>query len=322
VSKQQRGAAVILAILIVALAASTAAFAVWQQSLWTRQMENLTERSKADALALSTIELARGILIDKDKSGKPLADFIAESGSQTLSTPAEGASINGLLVELQGRFDLNNLALAAGNPHQTLQLDAFRRLLDSLHLKPELAKNVADWLDSSADNTTADLYYLGLDPPYRAAKQRFTDVSELARVKDFDADTLRKLAPFVTALPCVGTPGVQATCESALNVNTAAPEVLAAVFAMSPDVATTIIEARKKKIFANKAEFTTLWNPPQGSTTATLPYDTKCQFFLANVKVASGRVQAGYSALLTTITGASPGGDPWPGIIWIKEVAN
>lgn len=287
-------------------------------------MENLTDRSKADALALGAIELARGILADKDKDGKPLADTIAATpDGQALSTPAEGASIKGVLVELQGRFDLNNLALAAGNPHHTPQIEAFRRLLTTLHLEPELADNVAAWLDSTSDNTTADLYYLGLDPPYRAAKQRLSDVSELARVKGFDADKVRKLAPFVTALPCVAPSGGQAGCESALNVATALPEVLAAVFLMGPDVAATIVEARKNKPFADKAAFTTAWNQPPNTAAAAMPtYDIKSQFFLTTVQVTSGRVQAGYSALLTTIPNATPGGTNWPGIIWVKEVAS
>ena len=168
--KHQRGAAVILAVLIVTLAASTAAFALWQQSLWTRQMENLTDRSKADALAVGAIELARGILADKDpRTGKGPADYIAETGSQEMSTPAEGATINGNLVDLQGRFNLNNLA--NGLPHQAQQLVAFKQLLENLNLDASLADNLVQWIDSDPGNTTADLYYLGLDPPRRAAKQ-------------------------------------------------------------------------------------------------------------------------------------------------------
>ena len=37
--RRQIGVAVITAMLIVALAASTAAFSLWQQSLWVRQAE-------------------------------------------------------------------------------------------------------------------------------------------------------------------------------------------------------------------------------------------------------------------------------------------
>lgn len=314
--KQERGVAVILAILIVTLAVSTAAFALWQQSLWTRQMENLTDRSKADALAIGAIELARGILADKDpRTGKGPADYIAETGSQEMSTPAEGASINGNLVDLQGRFNLNNLA--NGLPHQVQQLAAFKLLLENLNLDGALAQNVADWIDSDPGNTTTDLYYLGLDPSRRAAKQRITDVAELARVKGFDAQTLAKLAPYITALPCVGTPN----CESALNVNTATAQVIAAVFGMPANTAATIVETRKKKAFASKDEFTVLWAPPTPAAASAVNFDTKSAFFLTTVKVTSGRVQAGYAALLTTVPGATPGATNWPGIIWVKEVA-
>jgi general secretion pathway protein K len=279
-------------------------------------MENLTDRSKADALAVGAIELARGILADKDqRTGKGPADYIAETGSQEMSTPAEGATINGNLVDLQGRFNLNNLA--NGLPHQAQQLVAFKQLLENLNLEPSLADNLVQWIDSDPGNTTADLYYLGLDPPRRAAKQRVTDVAELARVKGFDADTLAKLTPYVTALPCLVTPN----CESALNVNTATAQVIAAVFAMPANTAATIVETRKKKAFASKNDFTILWAPPTPAAANAINFDIKSDFFLTTVKVTSGRVQAGYSALLTTIPGATPGGSNWPGIIWVKEVA-
>ena len=313
--KHKRGAAVILAILIVTLAASTAAFAMWQQSLWTRQMENLTDRAKADALALTALDWARGILIAKDsKTGETGADKIARNGIGTVTTPAEGTSVSGELHDMQGRFNLNNLT--NGLPHHDQQMKAFQALLDALHLDAALAQGVADWVDGSPDNTTADLYYLGLDPAYRAAKQKFVDVTELARIKGFDAATVDKLAPYVAALPCIGQ---VANCESALNINTATPEVLASTFGISVNDAQAVL---KHAPFTSKDDIKQYLPASVATAAAAVNYDVKSQFFLATVKVSSGRVDAGYAALLSTGAGATPGGANWQGIIWVKEAAN
>jgi hypothetical protein len=46
--RAQRGIAVAVAVLVVALATSTAAYILWHQSLWLRQVENITTRAQAD----------------------------------------------------------------------------------------------------------------------------------------------------------------------------------------------------------------------------------------------------------------------------------
>ena len=51
--KRARGFAVVMAMLVVALAASVAAYMAWQQSLWVRQAENLGNLAQADSIARS-----------------------------------------------------------------------------------------------------------------------------------------------------------------------------------------------------------------------------------------------------------------------------
>jgi general secretion pathway protein K len=76
--------------------------------------------------------------------------------------------------------------------------------------------------------------YLGLEPPYRAANRALTTVDGLARVKGFDAETLARLRPFVTALP-------QAT---QVNVNTAPADEMAAVLSVSDEQGQAIVQYR------------------------------------------------------------------------------
>ncbi|MFO1432223.1 MAG: type II secretion system minor pseudopilin GspK [Candidatus Competibacteraceae bacterium] len=102
------------------------------------------------------------------------------------------------------------------------QLQVLQRLLDLLELDPAIADAIADWIDpdkDKRDNGAEDGDYEGLDPPYVAANQPLTSVTELRLIKGIDAAVYNKLAPYVCVLP----PG------TALNVNTASPVVLAAL---------------------------------------------------------------------------------------------
>ena len=97
-----------------------------------------------------------------------------------------------------------------------------QRLLELLELDPAIADAIADWIDpdkEKRDNGAEDSDYEGLDPPYVAANQPLTSVTELHLIKGIDAAVYNKLAPYVCVLP----PG------TALNVNTASPVVLAAL---------------------------------------------------------------------------------------------
>ncbi len=102
------------------------------------------------------------------------------------------------------------------------QFQVLQRLLELLELDPALADAIADWIDADKEkraNGAEDSDYEGLDPPYVAANQPLTSVTELRLIKGIDAATYNKLAPYVCVLP----PG------TALNVNTASPVVLAAL---------------------------------------------------------------------------------------------
>ena len=216
---RQRGFAVVMAMLIVALAASVAGFMAWQQSMWVRQAENLSNLAQADAIARAAGRWAQMALIEDGR--KSANDHEGEFWATALpAIPVEHGSATIRLVDLQGRFNLNNL-VQGGKPSAP-DVAAFRRLLELAGLAPDLANAVIDWIDGDSDPTfpggAEDVDYLALQPPYRAANRPLIDVGELARVKGFDAKALAKLAPFVAALPA----------PSALNLNTAPAEVLTA----------------------------------------------------------------------------------------------
>jgi general secretion pathway protein K len=127
------------------------------------------------------------------------------------------------------------------------------------------------------------------------------DTAELALLPGFDAAVRSRLRPFVAALPRY-TP---------VNVNTASPEVLAAVVRdLDLDDARALTANRSRAYFRNLSEF--LVQLPPGAAVDGNDITTASQFFIASMRVTIGDAQARGSALLMR---DAPG---WPAVVWRK----
>ena len=285
----QEGVAVVLAVLVVALATSTAAYMLWNQSLWIRQVENLAARAQTDALARAAASWAAAILAEDDQA----IDHLGEPWARRMAPfAAERAELAGAISDEQGKFNVNNLVREG--EASTRDLVAFQRLLAALGIPASLAEAVIDWLDPddevTAPNGAEDQHYLALEPPYRAANRPLVELGELMRVRGFSAEIVARLAPFVTALP-EATP---------VNVNTAPREVLQAIVpTLSAQDAQRLVETRAKRPFASREEFQ---RALPGTRTAAAPIDVqidvRSRYFRADATVRLGRVIAGYRCLL------------------------
>ena len=302
VRESQRGVAVVLAMGLVALAAIAAAAMLASQSTWSRHAELSSEHAQAQALVGAGIDWARALLADDRRASS--VDHLGEAWAQRLPpVPVQNGELAGQIDDQQGAFNLNNLVRsgAVSPPH----LAQFRRLLEILGLPVALAGALADWLDADHEpqpqGGAEDGYYQGLQPPYRTAGRPLTDVAELALVRGFDAGVRARLRPFVTALPRF----------TAVNVNTASPEVLAAVIEdLDLDAARELAEQRSRAYFRSRAEF--LAQLPAGAAAAANDIATSSDFFLASARVTIGGAQARGSALLAR----GPAG--WPAVVWRK----
>lgn len=301
----QKGMAVITAILVVALVASAASFMAWQQQLWVRQVENLNQQAQSRVVVLTAMQWARSILAQDARNNQ--VDHLEEGWAQALAPlPVEGGELAGELTDQQGLFNLNSL-VRAGKTSAT-DLAVFRKLLELLQLPPDLAAAVIDWIDPDAVVTypggAEDMDYLALDPPYRAGNRVLTTVDGLYRIKGFDAATVERLRPFVTALP-------QAT---PVNVNTAPAEVLAAVIAELPlDQAQALVTARKGKHFKDIADFRARLPKTVTEVNETL-LSVGSHYFLVTGHARFGRAKVGYQALLEREATA------WPKLVWLKNI--
>jgi general secretion pathway protein K len=302
VSRRESGVAVITAILVVAVAASAATLMLAQQSAMVDQAMLITSRAQGDLYARAGIDWARGVLQEDSRTGKQL-DYLGEAWAQPIAAlPVERALVSGTITDEQGKLNLNSLV----GTYEKESREAFVRLLASQGLAPELADAVVDWIDDNADLSgpggAEDAYYLSLRKPYRAANAPMVQVEELYRVRGFDAATVRKLRPYVSALPVA----------TKVNVNTA-PEAL--VYAMFPQeiaraaIARFLTERRTKPA-------TTIEDLSQRfkqSIPGALPIDVRSDFFSVRVQVSQDEVEIASEALVqrAVSTGA-------PSMVWLR----
>jgi len=287
---------------VVALAAMAAAAMLASQSTWSRHAELTSEHVQAQAIVQAGVDWARALLGDDRRSSS--VDHLGEPWAMRLPpVPVDNGELFGQIDDQQGAFNLNNLVKnGAVSPPQLAQ---FRRLLEILGLPDALAASLVDWLD--ADNEpqpqggAEDSYYQGLQPPYLAANRPLIDVAELAVVRGFDAAARARLRPFITALPRF----------TAVNVNTASPEVLAAVIdGLDLDAARELAAQRSRAYFRNRADFVA--QLPPGAVAAANDIATSSDFFQASMRVTIGGAQARGTVLLAR----EPSG--WPAVVWRK----
>jgi len=216
--KRQKGMALIIALLIVAMATLVATTLTFDFSLDQRRAQSLLATQQSRQLALGAEAWASEILRDDLENSS--TDHLGEEWAMQLPPlPADGFLIQGILEDMQGKFNLNNLVNSDGEA-DPIKLAQFQRLLVALELNPSLAGVMVDWIDpdtqSSFPDGAEDDFYTGSDVPYRTPNTYITTITELQAVQGMTEESFRKLLPYVTALP----PGTQ------LNVNTAAPVVL------------------------------------------------------------------------------------------------
>lgn len=236
--RNQRGVAILTAMLVVTLGTIIAVNLMWISSLDQRRTGAALAADQA-LLYLQGAEAWVGDILRQDQIESGESDHLGEIWAVEIAPlPVDGGFINGRIEDLQGRFNLNNLITPQGETNEMYLLQ-FQRLLITLQLDPGLAAVVADWLDANTEASfpsgAEDATYAGVDPPYRTPNTVITSASELLANAGFDLETFRVLAPYVTALPS-GT---------SINVNTASDVVLAS---LSDDIdlttAAALIEER------------------------------------------------------------------------------
>src|SRR5688500_18856079 len=148
--RQQRGVALITAVLVVAIGTMIAVNLMWEGTLDLRRAESALAADQG-LLYVQGAEAWAADILRQDLVDSPDSDHFGEQWAYELPPlPVDGGTITGKLEDLQGRFNLNKLIGADGMEDQ-LARRQFERLLNSLELDPGLAGAVVDWLDPDTE---------------------------------------------------------------------------------------------------------------------------------------------------------------------------
>jgi general secretion pathway protein K len=257
--RQQRGVALITAILIMALITTLTFSLRWDNALDLRRTYVSMYREEAIQAAIGAESWVQGILRQDAQDSQ--TDHLGEIWATEIPPlPLESDDIQGEIFgqieDLQGRFNINNLVDEQGKVDKP-SLEQFQRLLLALGLDVRFAGIAADWIDADRDagfpDGAEDAIYSGLAPGYRSANQIISSVSELAALEGMDKATMDILLPHIIALP--GRTGI--------NVNTATGPVLQSLDEnmTAADVERLVLE-REESGFADLANsFSTLVTP-------------------------------------------------------------
>jgi len=202
---RQRGVALLVAILLVALGTVIAATVAYENAMTARRGTSTYAFDQALLVAQGAEALA-AYGLQQIRQTDPQHIYIGQGWDKTFG-PLEvvpGVMLEASLEDLQGRFNLNNLINSDGTP-DPVQVQAFTQLLAMLGLEGKWAGYLVDWIDADIVPTTPDgaedSVYMGQTPPYRTANRYITSASELLALPGFGRDRYVKLAPYVTALP-------------------------------------------------------------------------------------------------------------------------
>lgn len=244
---QQRGVALITALLIMFLLAALAADLTWDNAMDVRRTMTLLYHDEGTQAALGAEIWVMSLLRDDAQDSE--TDHLGEIWAIEMPVlPIDSETIQGALQgdiqDLQGRFNVNNLVGSNGRIDANA-LAQFQRLLEALDLDPRFADLSADWIDADQRAELAgaeDPIYSSLTPPYRAANQKLTSVTELAALVGMDKATFDRLLPHITALPG----------NTQINVNTATGPVLQSLGeSISASVAEALMAEREEAGFAS-----------------------------------------------------------------------
>ena len=249
----QRGAALLLAMLIVTLVATIAAGMVWQQWRAIEVESAERARSQASGLVQGAVDWARLILRTDAQDTKhanidsldevwatplkdvKLSDFLAADRNNSSDSGLE-AFLSGQISDAQARYNLRNL-IEEDPEEAALQLKLLRRLCEVVGVAPELANRIAEGMRGAdaAEEQLDDNQRVAAGAPL--APQRMAQLAWLG----LDAEAIKRLEPFVNILPA----------NTTINLNTAPPELLmAAIDGLDRATAERLLRARLNGGFA------------------------------------------------------------------------
>jgi general secretion pathway protein K len=304
---KSRGVALIIALILVALATILATKLTFDGFLERRRAIGVLAAEQALHFGMGAEALAADVLAQDLQNSPTQTTLIGPWAQPTQPLPItpqdnpEGepiGTLQGQLEDMQGRFNLNNLAhvIAGAGPQGAIQdpvpLEQFQRLLVSVQLEPKWAGMARDWIDADdmpgSPDGAEDQIYSSQTPPYHTGNWPMMSPTELMNLPGFGADRYRKIAPYVTALP---------TATATINICTASAPVLDSLTPKSEGYTPEVLaNGRKTGCFPDPQSFGNILGAQH--TTMAKYYGTRSDYFRLTTRVTLGTTEFTLYSLL------------------------
>ncbi|WP_408339910.1 type II secretion system minor pseudopilin GspK [Paraburkholderia sp. RL17-337-BIB-A] len=316
----------ISALLVVALSAILVSGMLWRQQIQIRRIENQRLLSQALWVSRGALDWTRLILRSEGDTsagitylgglwGVPIAktrlsDFLGQIG-EVRAEQGQATYLSGSIEDAQAKFNLRNLVSSPAPGVMQLnteQIAAYQRLLVSLGASSQLAKATAVAVRSSLGQSATRFQTVTSGPGGTAAPVTadggatggsFTDkpgiedgddnaevaplqmngVDSLLDIPGYTPEMVARLRPFVTVLPTA----------TAVNMNTASAEVIAAIVpGMNLSSAQALVARRQTVFFRNVADVQLALT---GAGVQSISIDPNAMDVNTNYFLIHGRVQ-------------------------------
>ena len=262
-NKKEGGTALVLVLLVVAMVTTLGITSVDRIHYSIKESSDISFKQQSFWYALGLESKASSFIQEMNRERNLSAVMISDEEIPTILVEIEGGQIEGSIKDLTTCFNLNGLVYVSGDNQLIVNqagIDRFRNLLRVLRVEDlrqdKLIYSLVDWIDSNdftEDVSGAeDDFYTRLESPYQSANQYIFHVNELINIKNYDAETLDLLLPYICALPQTGT--------NFINVNAikkSQPEILVMLFGESLSLvsAANILSDRPISGFVDREEF-------------------------------------------------------------------
>ena len=272
--RRQRGMALLLVLVVVALLTSLLTDLAYSTLVDMRLTETFRDSTRAYYLAKGGLNAGR-MIIKADDNGYDTFDEPWNQG--VINYPVGEGSVSIQIEDQDGKLAVN--ALVNGNNPVTVMVDRFYRLLVSLELEDqaspaELTAALIDWLDTGdspytqirTDNLdipvggAEEIHYQSLNPPYPAKNGALETLEELSLIKGFTPEVVKMVSPHLS---------VNGSLE--ININTDIMEFLMALDSQVDDeTAQTIIDYRREQPIKQIAQLEDVLSPETYAVLKTL----------------------------------------------------
>ncbi|MGH7915267.1 MAG: type II secretion system minor pseudopilin GspK [Candidatus Binataceae bacterium] len=286
--KSERGVALLVTMMALALMTLLVMDFTTSASLGYRSAAGQANQLRAEYLARSAISVGLSLL-STDARQDTLAQTPHDGLDEPWAMPYPPVPLGGgdaqiSIVDEARKLDINLLISPRTGQPNPVYVAITERLFMNIGVSPALVPAIVDWLDpdsiESPGGAEAD-YYLRLIPPYEPRNGPMPTIGDLRMIRGVDDATFLRLQQFLTAAP-----------EPRVNINTAPPEVIAALvpqLSNDPSMVKQIIQARMVQPFLMPTDVGNLAGLGDAATPLMKLITTRSAYFtLTGVGVFAG----------------------------------